>query len=436
MKSLNRLLRLIRRSGYSGLRYALVRRLMPSALWDTYSQEAQTLTAWMDFSEAELAASRAVHTAHPGQITIQSLTWYIPEFSSPYYGGIHTILRFAEYLTREKGVQNRFAVIGSSDPARVAGLIRLAQPGLGAPEVVSLSDFGKVATLPASDAGICTLWGTAFFLLRENRLKRKFYFLQDDETRFYPAGSLSGLVEASYRFGFIGLANTPAPAAMYREEFQGKAAVFYPAVDLAVFHPPLRPPPTPALKGRGEKFTQDTYRYRVFWYARPGHPRNGFELCAQAFRKLKAEMGSTLEVVAAGDEWSPAAYGLDGAVHNLGRLSYAQTADLYRTCHLGVVMMFTRHPSYIPLELMASGCPVVTNPNRHTAWFFTQNENCRIAENSASSLAAVIAETLQDAPLRSRLAHNGLRLIRQNHSSWDRSFSELNAAMNAPLEAL
>jgi hypothetical protein len=42
-------------------------------------------------------------------------------------------------------------------------------------------------------------------------------------------------------------------------------------------------------------------------------------------------------------------------VENLGLLDYRQTADLYRTCHAGAVLMLTRHPSYIPLELMASG---------------------------------------------------------------------------------
>jgi glycosyltransferase involved in cell wall biosynthesis len=147
-------------------------------------------------------------------------------------------------------------------------------------------------------------------------------------------------------------------------------------------------------------------------------------------------MGSALDIIAAGDEWNPAAYGLEGVVRNLGRLTYAQTADLYRTCHLGVVMMYTRHPSYIPLELMASGCPVVTNTNPHTGWFFTPDENCRISENSAASLADAIAETLQDPALRSRLAQNGLQLIRRNYSSWDSSFSPLFAAMTAPLEAL
>ncbi len=422
MDSAKRLLRLLRRSGWNGLRYSLARKLMPSALWDAYSREALTYAAWMDFSDAEVAASRAVHAAHPEQLAIQSLSWYIPEFSSPYYGGIHTILRFAEYLTRTQGVQNRFAVIGSSSPAQVAGQIQQAFPGLGAPEVYTLSDFRRVTDLPVSDAGICTLWGTAYFLLRDNRLKRKFYFLQDDETRFYPAGSLSGLVEASYRFGFIGLSNTPGPAEMYRADYQGQATVFYPAVDQSVFHPAPLPPPEPP--------------YRIFWYARPGHPRNGFELCAQALGKLKAEMGQSVDIVAAGDVWNPAAYGLNGVVRNLGRLSYTQTADLYRTCHLGVVMMFTRHPSYIPIELMASGCPVVTNLNPHTSWFFTHHQNSCLAETSATSMAATLAATLRDQPLRQRLAQQGLQHIQQNHASWDHEFSKLFAAMNTPVANL
>ena len=39
---------------------------------------------------------------------------------------------------------------------------------------------------------------------RFQNARRKFYFMQDYESRFYPAGSISALVEATYHFGFSG----------------------------------------------------------------------------------------------------------------------------------------------------------------------------------------------------------------------------------------
>jgi glycosyltransferase involved in cell wall biosynthesis len=423
MEGVKRFLRLYRFSGWMGLRYALAKRVFPSSLWDGYSREALSFAERMDFSNQDLTASRRVHQTYPEEISIRSVTWYIPEFTNPYYAGIHTILRFAGFMACQKGVKNRFVVIGNLDPKQISRLIYEAQPeNLRDIDVATIRDFDQLSSLPASDVGICTLWSTAFFLLRENRLKRKFYFLQDDETRFYPAGTLSGLVEASYRFGFIGLSNTPAPARMYREEYQGQAISFYPSIDSAIFYPAKEP--------------LAVAPYRIFWYARPGHPRNGFELCAQMFRKLKAVMGDSVDIIAAGDEWEPSLYALQGIVRNLGRLSYRGTADLYRTCHLGVVMMFTRHPSYIPFELMACGCPVVTNDNSQTRWFFKPGENCCIGETSPSSLAATIKEALNNPDLRNRLAGNGLKLIRDQYSNWDSEFTNLYTTMCMSLGAL
>ena len=63
----------------------------------------------------------------------------------------------------------------------------------------------------------------------------------------------------------------------------------------------------------------------------------------------------------AGAEWDPGAYGLGGVVRHLGLLPYEDTGALYRACDAGLVAMATRHPSYLPFELMASGAVVVTN---------------------------------------------------------------------------
>ena len=105
---------------------------------------------------------------------------------------------------------------------------------------------------------------------------------------------------------------------------------------------------------------------------------------------MKHRLGANVRIVAAGASWDPGDHELKGVVENLGLLSYTQTADLYRTCDAGLVLMFTRHPSYLPLELMASGCLVVTNRNPATQWLLRDRENCLLAQSSATCLAAAL----------------------------------------------
>ena len=87
--------------------------------------------------------------------------------------------------------------------------------------------------------------------------RAKFYFVQDNEPQFYPAGAASALVEETYRFGFPGIVNTPGLADVYRS-YGNPAVSFVPAVDLERYHPSTEPrdPAAPV---------------RVFFYGRPQH---------------------------------------------------------------------------------------------------------------------------------------------------------------------
>ena len=73
-------------------------------------------------------------------------------------------------------------------------------------------------------------------------MRAKFYFVQDNEPQFYPAGAASALAEETYRFGFPGIVNTPGLADVYRA-YGNPAVSFVPAVDLERYHPPRTPRP-------------------------------------------------------------------------------------------------------------------------------------------------------------------------------------------------
>jgi glycosyltransferase involved in cell wall biosynthesis len=411
MKTLRRAIEINKEHGSKTLRDKITRKLFHQGTWDLYRQEAQVSAHLFDFSTQDLQTSRQVQRANPGQLDIKRLTWFLPEFKVAYYGGIHTILRLADILTRTQAVSHEFKILGNADPRQIASKIAASFPALAGQPVESFHKLQQVAGFAASDAAVATLWSTAYALLHYNQTLRKFYFIQDYEPLFYPAGTISAQVEASYRFGFYGIANTPTLAELYMQHYGGTAIAFTPCIDPHIFYPPVQPILT-------EPFT-------VFFYGRPGHPRNGFELGAQALRLLKQRLGERVRILAAGDKWLPRQHDLDGVVENLGVLEYTQTAELYRTCQAGLVMMFTRHPSYLPLELMACGSLVVSNLNPATTWLLKHQENCMLSEASATCLADTLEQALLDNSLRQHICQQALTQVQTSFSDWNKEMAKI-----------
>lgn len=409
-----------KRLGWKVLRQKIGRRIYGGDSLNDYRHEAMIFATWMDFSQAEVESSRKLHETYSGDLEIRSLTWFLPEFENPYYGGIYTLLRFADTFKRTKGIRNHFAILGNIEDQQIAGKIAESFPALAGEPVTHFTLYEHIQNLEATDAGIATLWGTAYFLLRFNQTKRKFYFIQDYEPLFYPAGSIYAQVEASLRLGYYGIANTPTIRQIYEQQYGGLAESFYPCVDTHIFHPAPE-----GSQRKDEPFT-------LFFYGRPNHARNGFELGAQALRILKKRLGERVRILAAGAQWEPKDYSLAGVVENLGLLSYHQTAELYRSCHAGLVMMFTRHPSYLPFELMASGSLVITNHNPATTWLLKDGQNCRLAEVSATSIADVIEKALLDADGRRQITRRAAEQIQSEFSDWGQQIEKIYHYMRNP----
>lgn len=341
--------------------------------------------------------------------------WYVPEFDNPFYGGVMTILRFAEFLHRRHGIRQRILICGGTDVAQIRRQITRAFPGLSTAEVIALSSPEAIAAIPPADYSVATLWTTAYVLLNVANTGLKFYFIQDFEPLFYPAGSTYAQAELTYRFGFHGIANTRTLRAMYEQDYGGSAVHFSPQIDTTVFHGGLE------RTHEGPK--------RLFFYGRPNHPRNGFELATAALRRLKDAVGDRVDILCAGAPWHPREYGLEGVVTNLGLLGYAETAELYRSCHIGFVMMMTRHPSYLPFEFMACGGLVVSNDNPANAWLLQNDYNCLLAPTSAPAIAQRLAHAVEHYGELDSIRRNGQELIACDHSNWDHTFSGVFAFM-------
>ena len=369
-------------------------------------EEAVILVEACQLMPGEVDATRRLHEMNKAPFEVKTINWFIPDFESPFYGGIHTILRFADQFKQKHGVSNRFIVLGSGPEDYIRSGVRAAFPALGESEIIVSGQAEEdIRELPYADVSIATLWITAYALSKFGNTRRKFYMIQDFEAIFYPAGTLHALSEATYRMGLYGICNTHTLQRIYESDYGGRGFGFDPAVDTALFHPAEGPRPK-----------RDTMT--VFLYGRPGTWRNCWELAMSALRRLKQRSKKKIRVVTAGS-WAPppdseGAYLID----NLGLLDYRDTAELYRTVDVGLTLSVSKHPSYLPLELMASGVLVVSNINTAGSWLLKDGENCLLSEPTAESLAHALETALNDDEMRERLSKNAVDYIRENFADW------------------
>jgi len=359
-----------------------------------------------DILPAEMVASRALPPAGP----VRSATWFVPLNSHVGFGGMQTIFRVVDQLAG-LGVKSRIVVCDNNP----GGLDKIrAQVAFYFPRLAALEFQGfrlrddSVENLPPTDIAFCTFWETAYVALRFNQTGRKFYFIQDFEPSFYEGGSFYALAEATYRFGFEGIFNTPGLGAFIKQRYGMSGLDFTPAVDRRYDAP---------------RAAASDRRTRIFFYARPGMPRNAFLLGVLVMRHLLARYGSTVEIVTAGGTWAPSDYGLAG-VRSLGLLpGIDEVAALYRTCDIGFVFMLSKHPSYQPLEFMASGMATVTNINEDNLWLLKDGENCLLAQPSPACVAAAISRLVDDPELRRRVVAKGRESI---SFDWGRPLDEIS----------
>lgn len=391
-----------------------------ASIWSGYTRDALALAQIIDLDPASLALPQQ----HPERVTKEPseriCAWYLPYFDNPFYGGVMTILRLAESLKRTSGIKQRFLICGQADADEMLKSLGKAFPGLSDSEVIILDSGEKIRDIPPSDYSVATLWTTAYVLVGVQNTGLKFYMMQDFEPAFYPAGSTYAQAEFTYSFGFLGICNTQTLKEIYEQQYGGSAVLLQPSVDTTVFYPDAR--------ARDENAPIK----RLFYYARPGTPRNAFELAAAALRKVKARMGERVQIICAGTGWDPAEFDLTDVVESVGLLPYSETGDLYRGCHVGFVMMMTKHPSYLPFEFMACGTTVVTNHNEANTWLLRDGVNCLLSPPTANCLAETLIYALEN--------HNELQGVRETaahqikfHSDWDDSLARVAAFMEAPI---
>lgn len=363
---------------------------------ETNTQQIESLfvSRCYDFSSKELKANYQTIKSSNKPIIIKTANWFIPDFTA-IYAGINNILSFANFLNDNK-IINTFIVDTSNDLSKVKQMIYDKYPNLKSSKFIN---YNSKKLLPKSDIAIATLWTTAYHLLKFNNTKRKLYFLQDYEPMFYPSGSESALVENTYKFGFTGISNIEILHNLYQNKYHNKSVLLKSSINFNNFF--------------NQKIDSPKPPYKVFFYGRPNHPRNGFELGIESLRKLKSMMKDDVQIYSAGANWNPSQFNLNGIIENLGLLPLDELPKFYSSTDAGLFLMYSGHPGVIPFELMASRCPVVINKNNIEGWenIYKDGQNCILSINTATQIAENLQTILTNQKLRQKIINNSLKFL-------------------------
>lgn len=197
-----------------------------------------------------------------------------------------------------------------------------------------------------SHAVIATAWPTAYAVAASPAKGARFYFVQDFEPWFFPAGGEALLAEATYRFGFHGITAGRWLAGKLRADHGMPADHFDFGCDLEHYR----------LEDAGGGADRRT---GVCFFARSTTPRRAFELGALAL-ELFAARHPGVDIHFYGDPVGRMPF---RAVDH-GVMTPSELGRLYNRCAAGLVLSAT-NVSLVPHEMLAAGCIPVVNDAEH-----------------------------------------------------------------------
>jgi glycosyltransferase involved in cell wall biosynthesis len=189
---------------------------------------------------------------------------------------------------------------------------------------------------------VATSWPTAYPVFNARCAGKRFYFVQDFEPYFYPAGALRVLAENTYRMGFHAITAGRWLSEKLRAEFSMEADHFEFGSDTAAYNR-----------------LADSQRNGVAFYARPEVARRGFELGLMAL-EIFAKRRPEIELHFYGDKMGR----LPFAFINHGRVTQDQLNNIYNRCYAGLSLSLT-NVSLVPHEMLAAGCIPIVNDADH-----------------------------------------------------------------------
>lgn len=343
-----------------------------------------------------------------------NIHWIVPSFGGPGAGGHMTIFRMVRFLESFGHRQTIWLqnAVHFKNQAHAKALIReWYQPIGDRVNVLFLHDDTRRLS---GDVLIATDCWTAFPAATASSFQERFYFVQDYEPAFHPAGEIKEVAELTYDLGFACLC-----AGRWLQGLMEARGTWVRAWDLAVDHDVYFPRPAPPAPPRTIK---------IAFYARGYTPRRAVRLGIAALNELARRLPG-IEVHLFGQE-DVNVEEIEFPYINHGILSSEGLSDLYRGADIGLVFSATNY-SLVPLEMMACGLPVVELDVPSTRAVFS-GEEVSLARPRPSEIAACIEALARDPAKRAAQVAAGLAYV--SGLSWETSARRVEAALLERLE--
>lgn len=311
------------------------------------------------------------------------LNWVMPPPGKG-SGGHINIFRFIKFA-EEAGHECRIYLYADGGYAPMSAIEE--QMGESYPETAAVKTMQWLNIgdeMADAEAIFATSWETAYVVYNSTLKAKRFYFVQDFEPYFFPAGSIHSLAENTYRFGFYGVTAGGWLAKKLNRDYGMATGYFNFGADKETYH-----------------VTNGGVRKEVFFYARPYTARRGFEMGVVALDLFHKQHPSyTINLVG----WDVSDYDIPFPYKNLKTLEIDELNDLYNRCAAGLVMSFS-NMSLLPLEMLASGTIPVVNDGENNR-LVSDNKYIAYSHSDPVSLAKELSRvvSMDDLPRYSREA--------------------------------
>lgn len=318
-----------------------------------------------------------------------------------FFGGFIAVFNLARRLT-EAGSQVRIITL---EPLSLPSDWRnrvASYEGIGSSvnqlEVVDGSDRSKPVHMNPYDRLIATHWTAAHIAsgaARDLDQSSFTYLIQEYEPLIFPMGSAAALADQSYELEHGAIFSTRFLRDYFREQELGVYRPGGPGDEAAVT---FRNAITPAAEvTEGELRGHD--RRRLLFYARPeAHAeRNLFEIGIMALdRALTSGHFRDWDIAGIGNVDGTSELLLPESkvrMRMLPRVAQREYADTLRQFDVGLALMYTPHPSLVPIEMAEAGLVTVTNTyaNKDRASLEAISGNLIAAEPKIDSIEEALA---------------------------------------------
>lgn len=323
---------------------------------------------------------------------------FLPELRlNHFFGGYHSKISLITRL-RERGVETRLVLV---DEARVSnaavseiiGAFPELEKGLAESDIQAIGLRDEPFSVGSEDALMATTWWSARVVngLRNQLGRERFlYFIQEYEPFTFSLGTWYRAAEQTYDMPHDAIFSTEALERFFREQGAGVFSSGQKDARFLTFQNPIT-----GLKGVPRQNLVSGRRPRLLFYARPQatEARNMYEFGLAALRRAAAELGDALngwDLVGVGSDRNVLLdIGSGRSLRLIKKLDSYSYREMLASSDVGLSLMYTPHPSLVPLEMAAAGMVTVTNAcmSKTAAAFADVSPLIRVAEAEVEAIA-------------------------------------------------